>query len=107
MFIIPGLLASVYAFLFVATFEGLHATFPSLDAVAYVVHTKTGLLAAWVHFLAFDLFVGAWIVRDSRRLRISHVAAIPCLLLTFLLGPLGLLAYLIVRLSMRKGSETP
>ncbi len=49
------------------------------------------LLAGWVHFLAFDLLVGAWEVRDARRVGITHLLVVPCLLLTFMAGPVGLL----------------
>ena len=53
------------------------------------------LLAGWVQYLAFDLFIGAWQVRDARTQGISHLLVIPCLLLTFLFGPAGLLHFLI------------
>ena len=55
------------------------------------------LLAGWVHYLVFDLFLGAWEVRDAQRLRIPHLLVVPCLVLTFLFGPVGLLLYGIVR----------
>jgi hypothetical protein len=54
-------------------------------------------LVAWIHFLAFDLFVGRWAYRDSRERLISAWLMAPVLLLTLLLGPLGLLTYLLVR----------
>jgi hypothetical protein len=55
---------------------------------------RPGLLAAgWLHYLAFDLFVGTWIARRAGVLGIPHWMAIPCLLLTFLFGPAGLLAF--------------
>jgi SNF family Na+-dependent transporter len=63
------------------------------------------VLLGWVHFLAFDLFIGAWMVRDARRLKILHLAVIPCLLVTFLLGPVGLLTYLVLRTGLRRGAE--
>jgi hypothetical protein len=46
-----------------------------------------------VHYLAFDLFVGSWEVRDSQRRRMPHLFIIPSLVLTFLLGPVGFLTY--------------
>jgi hypothetical protein len=51
------------------------------------------LLAGWVHYLAFDLFVGAWELRDAQQRGVPHAAVIPCLVVTFMLGPIGLLAY--------------
>lgn len=55
---------------------------------------RPGLLAAgWLHYLAFDLFVGTWIARDAAQRGLPHAAVLPCLALTFLFGPAGLLAY--------------
>ena len=55
------------------------------------------LLAGWVHYLAFDLFIGAWETRDAQRNQIPHLVVIPCLVMTFMLGPIGLLFYLAIR----------
>lgn len=55
------------------------------------------LLAGWVHYLAFDLFIGSWEVRDAQRHGLSHLLVVPCLALTFLFGPVGLLLYLGLR----------
>jgi len=55
-------------------------------------------LAGWIHYLAFDLFVGSWEVKDSQSRGISHWFVIPCVILTFLLGPIGFLLYHILRL---------
>jgi hypothetical protein len=63
---------------------------------------RQALLAGWIHYLAFDLFTGAWEARDARRLRISRWLVAPCLLLTFLFGPLGLGLYLLLRAGLRK-----
>ena len=54
-------------------------------------------LAGWVHYLAFDLFVGAWEVRTARREAIPHLLVLPCLVLTFLFGPVGFLLFLGLR----------
>ena len=55
---------------------------------------RPGLLAAgWLHYLAFDLFVGTWIARDAAQRGLAHAAVLPCLALTFMFGPAGLLAY--------------
>lgn len=54
-------------------------------------------LLGWVHYLAFDLWVGAWEVDVAGRERVPHVLVVPALVLTFLLGPIGLLAFLAVR----------
>jgi hypothetical protein len=107
MYTIPALLAIAYLWVFIANFESLHANFVSLGAVEYVFHSPGLVLAAWIHYLAFDLFVGAWMVQDARRRRILHLAVIPCLMLTFVLGPAGLLVYLILRTGLRGTVESP
>ncbi len=103
--IVPILLAVGYIVLFIMNFNGLHGGFLSLGAVNYLFQNPGNLLAGWLHYLAFDLFIGAWEVRDARRVKVPHLAVIPCLLLTFLFGPAGLLAYFIVRSVMRRGVE--
>jgi hypothetical protein len=59
--------------------------------------SPAGATIAWVHFLAFDLFVGRWIYLDSQQRRISAWLMAPVLFLTLMLGPVGFLFYLIVR----------
>jgi len=55
---------------------------------------RPGLLAAgWLHYLAFDLFVGTWIARESARRGMPHLAVLPCFALTFMFGPTGLLTF--------------
>jgi hypothetical protein len=102
MFSIPLLLGFAYIGVFIASFEGLHASYMSFAALDYLLHTPGGELMAWIHFLAFDLFVGAWMVSDARRLHILHLAVIPCLCLTFLFGPAGLLVYGLLRGGLRR-----
>ena len=60
------------------------------------------LVAGWIHYLAFDLFIGAWEVRDAQANRVPHLLVVPCLLLTFMLGPAGLLLYLVLRAALRR-----
>jgi hypothetical protein len=48
--------------------------------------------------IVFDLFVGAWTVRDAMRNKINHLIVIPCLLIMIMLGPVGLLIYSVIRL---------
>lgn len=73
------------------------AGFGSLAQVAALFGQPWALLAGWVHYLCFDLAVGAWEVRDAHRRGVPHAALVPCLAATFLLGPLGLLLYAGVR----------
>jgi hypothetical protein len=100
---IPILLGSVYLGVMVtspATPDG--GGFSSLDGVMTLFTSPHFALVGWVHYLAFDLFIGAWEVRDARRQSISHWFVVPCLVLTLMLGPIGLLAYLVLRFALRR-----
>jgi Domain of unknown function (DUF4281) len=73
--------------------------FDSLANVMALFTDPAVALAGWVHYLAFDLFVGAWITRTARAEGISHLLILPCLALTFLFGPAGFLAFTALRAS--------
>jgi hypothetical protein len=72
-------------------------TRPTLDGVAALLGSPEGATIAWVHFLAFDLFVGRWIYLDSRERGLSALLVAPILFFTLMLGPLGFLSYLLLR----------
>ena len=94
---IPLAIALVYLVLIAQHFGSGEGGFGSLADVARLFANPALLLAGWVHYLAFDLFIGAWEVRDAQRHGIPHLLVVPCLLLTFMLGPIGLLSYLALR----------
>ena len=95
--LIPLLLSGVYAALVVTEFGHGGGGFSSLSSVVRLFQNRYMLLAGWVHYLAFDLFVGSWEVRDAQRIGIAHYLVAPCLLLTFLFGPAGWLLYFLLR----------
>jgi hypothetical protein len=70
---------------------------PTLAGVAALLGSPEGATIAWVHFLAFDVFVGRWIYLDSQERRFSPLLTAPILFLTLMLGPLGFLCYLVLR----------
>lgn len=76
--------------------------FDSLANVKAMFSSDEAVLAGWIHYLAFDLFVGMWICHDSDLRKINRWILLPCLLLTFLLGPIGFLLYLLVRIGYEK-----
>jgi len=95
---IPLLLGLVYLTTFLTSPpmpEG--GDFGSLAGVMILFTSPHGVLAGWVHYLVFDLFVGAWEVRDARRRGIPHAFVLPCIFFTLMLGPIGLLLYLALR----------
>lgn len=101
--LLPALLTLLYLWLVAAHWgSDPEGGYGSLAEVAALFRSPWLLVAGWVHYLAFDLFVGAWEVRDAERLGISHLLVVPCLALTFLFGPVGLLAYLGLRGAMRR-----
>jgi hypothetical protein len=94
----PLVLAVGYALALVVYWDSASGGgFGSLAGVAALFSAPGLLLAGWVHYLAFDLFVGRWIVDDGTDLAVPRLLLLPCLVLTFLLGPVGLLAYWALR----------
>ena len=73
---------------------------PVQARIASLLGTPTGTTLAWAHFVAFDLFVGRWIYNDSSSRRYSVWWVSPVLVLTLLVGPVGLLLYLGARTVM-------
>jgi Domain of unknown function (DUF4281) len=101
---IPALLAVAYGALLVTSAPGPEgASFTSLEGVSALFRGQPAMiLACWTHYLVFDLFVGAWEARDAQRLGISHWFVVPCLFLTLMYGPMGLLAWMLVRTIARQ-----
>ena len=96
---IIAFLSILYAYLIIFHFsESKNGGFNSLEEVSNLFRNKWLLLAGWTHYLAFDLMTGLFIINNSQIHQINRWIIIPCLLLTFLFGPCGLLLYLIVRL---------
>jgi hypothetical protein len=96
--IIIVIFAIVYAWL---VFDSFHfddiKKFNSLQGVMELFDNPVMVTAGWIHYLAFDLLAGIFIKRNAIKHNISHWLLIPCLLLTFMFGPIGLLLYLLVR----------
>lgn len=69
----------------------------TLDGLQTAFAAKGVLVMAWTHYLAFDLFVGLWIARDADQRRVGRLMQLPFFLATFLAGPIGLLAWLLMR----------
>ena len=95
--VIPALLSVGYTALILVHWSDAPGGFDSLANVMLLFTNPAVALAGWVHYLAFDLFVGAWITRTARAERIPHLLVLPCLVPTFLFGPAGFLAFLALR----------
>lgn len=97
LFYLGGFLLTVFA-----DAGSAEVDFTTIEGVRAIFATDIGVLIGWSHYLVFDLFVGAWIGRDAQRRGIPHWLAAPAMLLSFLLGPIGLLLYLTGRFAIKR-----
>ena len=95
--VLPLLFAVAYLVLLAAHWGGSKGSFATLAGVAALFSNQWVLLAGWIHYLCFDLFIGSWQVRDAQYQGISHWLVLPCLFFTFMFGPIGLLLYFALR----------
>ena len=63
---------------------------------------KTFLMIFWLHFISINLFTGGWIVKDSQKISVNKILLILPLLITYLIGPLGLFVYWLIRIFYAK-----
>ena len=102
---VPGLLAVAYIWYIVPGMRGGEGGFDSLANVMKLFTREEAVLAGWIHYLAFDLFVGTWETEDALSRGVSRFLLVPCLALTFMFGPAGLLMYFLVRQTGKGRSE--
>lgn len=80
--------------------------FDSLANVMRLFQREDAVLAGWVHYLAFDLFVGTWEAEDASARGLPRLLLLPCFFLTFMFGPAGWLLYMLVRTTIRQRPTT-
>lgn len=103
--VIPLALAFIYAiYIFQAVQIGGIMDFGSLKSVMALFTEENAVLAGWVHYLAFDLLIGMWMLDQNKELRINQLIMAPCLFLTFMLGPIGFLLFMIIKTIKQKQS---
>jgi antibiotic biosynthesis monooxygenase (ABM) superfamily enzyme len=96
--VIPILLSIVYAFYIIQSLiSGPAMDFGSLKAVMKLFTVENAVLAGWLHYLVFDMLVGMWMVDQNKSLKIHPVIMAPCLLGTFMIGPIGFVLFMGVR----------
>lgn len=78
------------------------SSFGSLEGVMSLFTQPEAVLVGWVHYLAFDLMVGLYILNSGQKHNIPHLILVPCLFLTFMLGPIGLLLFTVIRTAKTK-----
>lgn len=104
---VPLLFALAYGALFLRAGMG-DGGYGSLAAVQRLMAVPDLLTAGWLHYLAFDLFVGAWIAERAGALGMPHLLIVPLLALTWLFGPLGWLGFVVLRALLRlRGPARP
>jgi hypothetical protein len=101
--VMPFLFSIVYVVMLATHWNG-EGGFGSLAQVRALFDVPGALVAGWLHYLAFDLFVGSWIAERAAALGLPHWQVVPVLLLTFLFGPAGLLAFVLLRALRRPQS---
>ncbi|MDA7501924.1 ABA4-like family protein [Chitinophagales bacterium] len=103
--VIPLALALIYAiYIFQAIQIGGILDFSSLKSVMALFTEENAVLAGWVHYLAFDLLIGMWMLDQNKELGINQLIMAPCLFLTFMLGPIGFLLFMIIKTVKQKQS---
>jgi hypothetical protein len=103
--VIMLMIAILYVYLMISSWGQSGGGFGSLEEVRKLFENDKALLAGWVHYLAFDLFLGTWIVYHAQKHSIHHLLIIPTLFLTFMAGPAGVLLYWIIYLMAKKKSK--
>ncbi len=96
--IIPLLLSLLYAlYIFLAIQISGWMDFGSLSSVMALFTEENAVLAGWVHYLAFDLLIGMWMLDQNKKLGINQLLMAPCLFGAFMFGPIGFLLFMIIR----------
>lgn len=96
--IVPVLLTFIYAIYIVQDIvQGASFDFSTLESVKTLFTNDKALLAGWIHYLAFDLIVGMWILDKNKELEMHKLLIDFCLLATFMFGPLGFLLFMIFK----------
>lgn len=97
----PVALSAGYALAVAVGLASAEGDFWSLPAVRQLFANDWALLAGWVHYLAFDLFVGAWLAAETERVKLSRLVLVPVLPFTFMFGPVGFLLFQAIRFVYR------
>ena len=95
--LVCALLAIAYFVQMFTITEPTDGSFSTLAGVTALFSKSGNVMLGWTHYLAFDLFVGAWEIEDAGKEGLPHWLMLVMLLLTLMVGPVGLLTYLIIR----------
>jgi len=104
--LIPLILSVLYSFLIARYFFSAEGGFDTLANVQQLFTYPAAALAGWVHYLAFDLFVGGVIAKQADKIGLSRLIQAPVLLLTFMFGPFGYLLFMLIKAAMLRFKST-
>ena len=102
------ILSGVYIFILYKSyligydFDGNFSLYLGLNELSRLFEDHLYIMIFWTHFIAINLFIGGWIVKDSQRLSINRVLMAVPLIVTYLIGPIGLILYWIIRIFYAK-----
>ena len=104
-YLVFGLVYIYLLFLFYKTdydFLNNFNLYLGLNELKNLFEDNSFLIAFWLHFLAINLFCGAWIVKDSQKFIISKIIVFFPLIITYFIGPIGLFVYWVIRIFFAK-----
>ena len=102
------ILSGVYIFILYKSyligydFDGNFSLYLGLSELSRLFEDHLYIMIFWTHFLAINLFIGGWIVKDSQKFSINKVLIAVPLIITYLIGPIGLFLYWIIRIFYAK-----
>ena len=83
-------------------FIGNFSLYLSLDELSRLFEDHLYLMLFWIHFIAINLFIGGWIVKDSQKFYINKITISIPLIITYFIGPIGLFFYWVIRIFYAK-----
>jgi hypothetical protein len=94
LYVVVLILALIYTAIILATIQHFDvSSFSTLSNIKTLFQNDFALTAGWIHYLAFDLFVGHYIVNEAKKLSFARWQYTLCLPFTFIFGPIGLLMF--------------
>ena len=102
------ILSGVYIFILYKSyligydFDGNFSLYLGLNELSRLFEDHLYIMIFWIHFIAINLFIGGWIVKDSQKFSINKVLLAIPLIVTYLIGPIGLFLYWIIRIFYAK-----
>ena len=102
------ILSGVYIFILYKSyligydFDGNFSLYLGLNELSRLFEDHLYIMIFWTHFVAINLFIGSWIVKDSQKFSINKVLIAVPLIVTYLIGPIGLFLYWIIRIFYAK-----